>query len=116
MGGAAVNKDLTAEEMLTWLNGRAMKIKIVHNGRIVEIWEPCDGTSIEDMIISFVTDRNIDVRDEIENGEAAEKADPDKPHRCPKCWTIPEEAQQSGRALPNTTYNCANCGARWRTE
>ena len=37
----------------------------------------------------------------------------DKPHRCPKCHAIPDEANKDGRALPGKTYVCKPCGVRW---
>jgi predicted RNA-binding Zn-ribbon protein involved in translation (DUF1610 family) len=40
-------------------------------------------------------------------------ADTDKPHRCPECWKIPEQAHIDGRAFAGRTYQCDDCGVQW---
>lgn len=42
-------------------------------------------------------------------------ADTDKPHRCPRCWKIPEACYDSGRAIKNVVYTCRDslCGTQW---
>jgi formate dehydrogenase maturation protein FdhE len=38
----------------------------------------------------------------------------DKPHRCPECHSIPDEANQDGRALPGKRYECQTCKVWWK--
>lgn len=65
-------KNLTAEEILTWLNGRAISgIAIIQDdGSKHIIWEPEDATSIEDMVNSYINRNNIDARREISGSGA----------------------------------------------
>jgi hypothetical protein len=56
--------------MLTWLNGRASKIYVHHEGRRHLLWQPEDGTSIEDMIIHFCDKHGIDMDKEVEIPES----------------------------------------------
>jgi hypothetical protein len=60
-----MSKQLTAEEIITWLNGRACAIEAVHNGKRYLLWSPQDATSIEDMVEVFIKEHGIDVRKEI---------------------------------------------------
>lgn len=43
-------------------------------------------------------------------------ADEDKPHRCPNCWTIPDAARKTGKAVVGVIYVCAGCNTHWRME
>jgi hypothetical protein len=49
---------------LTWLNGRACPICIMHEGAPVVLWAPEDAISIEDAISRFTSDRQIDIFEE----------------------------------------------------
>ena len=37
----------------------------------------------------------------------------DKPHRCPLCHQIPEEARKDKSVLPGKTYQCSTCQVQW---
>ena len=37
----------------------------------------------------------------------------DKPHRCPECHEIPDEARKDGRVQQGKMYECAKCSVRW---
>jgi len=37
----------------------------------------------------------------------------DKPHRCPKCHSIPDEARKDGVAIAGKTYACSKCEVEW---
>ena len=52
--------------LLTWLNGRSAKIHVYHGGELHLLWQPEDGTSIEDMIINFCKRHGIDIDKEVE--------------------------------------------------
>ena len=53
---------------LTWLNGRACPISIIHEGAPVILWTPEDDISIEDAINRFTQERGIDIyRDPVES-------------------------------------------------
>jgi hypothetical protein len=41
------------------------------------------------------------------------KPNTDKPHRCPKCHRIPDEAWKDGEALPGKSYSCKHCCIQW---
>ena len=56
---------LSAQDLLTWLNGRATKILVIHKGKKRLLWQPADGTSIEDMILAFAKTNRIDILQEI---------------------------------------------------
>ncbi len=53
------------ELMLTWLNRRAAELRIFHDEEIVQIWDPMDATSIEDMIADFCERHGIDMAKEV---------------------------------------------------
>lgn len=38
----------------------------------------------------------------------------DKPHRCPRCHTIPDAARKDGKAVPNKIYECSACDVFWK--
>lgn len=40
-------------------------------------------------------------------------ANEDKPHRCPNCHRIPDEAYKDGVAIPGKTYCCDKCKVQW---
>lgn len=56
------------QDMLTWLNGRALLIVVMHDGKPEILWCAEDATSIEDMILNFCRKHNIDMAKEIEGG------------------------------------------------
>jgi len=37
----------------------------------------------------------------------------DKPHRCPECHGIPDEAYLDGTSIPCKTYRCEDCKVEW---
>ena len=37
----------------------------------------------------------------------------DKPHRCPKCHSIPDEARKDKLAIAGKTYSCDKCQIEW---
>jgi hypothetical protein len=53
------------QDMLTWLNGRADKIMVHHDGELMLLWSPEDATSIEDMLAAFCKRHGIDMAEEI---------------------------------------------------
>jgi len=66
----------TAEDVLTWLNGRAIEIKIRDGGKTHVVWTPKDATSIEDMVLAFAKERGINIEAEIEHGSIAAHVTP----------------------------------------
>ena len=51
-------------DILTWLNGRATVVTIMHDEKPVTLWLPSDGVSIEDSVLRFCNERNIDIKKE----------------------------------------------------
>lgn len=41
------------------------------------------------------------------------RANGDKPHRCPKCHSIPDRVREDGRARLWAIYCCDGCEVRW---
>ena len=41
------------------------------------------------------------------------EANVDKPHRCPECHDIPDEAYLDGTSIPYKTYRCEDCKVEW---
>lgn len=61
-----MNEQTTDTDILTWLQGRCMKINIVTDtGEDAVVWSAEDGTSIADMVLGYCKENNIDVLQEI---------------------------------------------------
>ena len=58
--------DPTSADLLTWLNGRAIEIRVVHKSFPTLIWHPQDGITIEDSILIFADRNQIDIKKEID--------------------------------------------------
>lgn len=56
---------MTKSEMLTFLNGRAMLVIAIVDGMQVVLWEPALDFSIEDAIMRFIEEHDIDWRKEV---------------------------------------------------
>jgi hypothetical protein len=55
---------VTPADMLTWLNGRAINITVMHEGKPNTVWLPSDDVSIEDRILCFTKEHDIDLLEE----------------------------------------------------
>jgi hypothetical protein len=55
----------TAQDLLTWLNGRAINVTVMHEDRPRTVWLPSDDISIEDKILRFCEEENIDIKEEV---------------------------------------------------
>jgi len=63
------NCDITGNDMLTWLNGRAVEIRIAQSEKGLSsglLWHPDDAVSIEDRILAFTKKHGIDIKKEID--------------------------------------------------
>lgn len=52
-------------DLMTWLNGRATEIKIIHEGKELVLWKSQDEISIEDTILEFCNKYKINIKEEV---------------------------------------------------